>query len=94
MEVYIRAKAEADAAVQASDRDWRLLRPGRLTDEGGTEKVRIGAEPFYAPLPRDDVAGVLACVLPDTRSSGRTLYRSSGTQSIEHALDTELGATT
>jgi hypothetical protein len=89
MEVYIRAKAEADAAVQASDRDWRLFRPGRLTDEGGTG---IDAEPSYAPLPRDDVAVVLACVLRDTRSS--TLYRSSGTQSIEHALDTELGATT
>jgi hypothetical protein len=91
MEVYIRAKAEADAAVQASDRDWRLFRPGRLTDEAGTG---IDAEPSYAPLPRDDVAVVLARVLPDTRSSGRTLYRSSGTQSIEHALDTELGATT
>src|SRR5213592_1237730 len=30
--VYLRAKAEADEAVQASDRDWTIVRPGRLTE--------------------------------------------------------------
>ncbi len=35
-DVYLRAKAEADDAVKASDRDWTIVRPGRLTDDSGT----------------------------------------------------------
>ena len=42
-EVYLRAKAEADAALEASDRDWTILRPGGLTNDAGTGKVRIGS---------------------------------------------------
>src|SRR5262249_27826337 len=38
--VYLRAKAEADHAVQASDRQWTIVRPGRLTDDPGTGRVR------------------------------------------------------
>ena len=32
-EVYLRAKAAADAAVEASGLDWTILRPGGLTDD-------------------------------------------------------------
>src|SRR5205085_1738500 len=46
--VYLRAKAEADAAVIASDREWTVLRPGGLTDDPGTGLVRISSEPFRA----------------------------------------------
>lgn len=49
--VYLRAKAEADAAVMASDRDWTIVRPGRLTDDPGTGRVRIGAAPFPGKIP-------------------------------------------
>ena len=34
-EVYLRAKAAADAAVEASDLAWTILRPGGLTDDAG-----------------------------------------------------------
>ena len=34
--VYLRAKAEADAAVESSDRAWTIVRPGRLTDGPGS----------------------------------------------------------
>jgi nucleoside-diphosphate-sugar epimerase len=37
--VYLRAKAEADVAVKASDRKWTVLRPGGLTDDPGTGLV-------------------------------------------------------
>jgi uncharacterized protein YbjT (DUF2867 family) len=37
--VYLRAKAGADAAVKPSDRDWTIVRPGRLTDALGTGRV-------------------------------------------------------
>ncbi len=39
--VYLRAKAEADAAVQATHRDWTIVRPGPLTDAPGAGRVRI-----------------------------------------------------
>jgi nucleoside-diphosphate-sugar epimerase len=40
-----------------------------------------------APVPRDDVASVLAELLADRRSSGRILYLSSGPQLVGQALD-------
>ena len=86
-EVYLRAKAAADAAVEASDLDWTILRPGGLTDDAGTGNVRIESTPFSGPVPRDDVAAVLSALLVDTRSSGRILYLSSGSTPIGDALD-------
>ena len=49
--VYLRAKADADAAVTASDRDWTIVRPGRLTDDSGdwSSAHRVGAVPRRAP---------------------------------------------
>ncbi len=86
-EVYLRAKAEADAAVEASDLDWTILRPGGLTEDAGTGGVRIESTPFSGPVSRDDVASVLAALLADRRSVGRILYLSSGSTRIDEALD-------
>ena len=86
-EVYLRAKAQADAAIVASDREWTIVRPGGLTDDAGTGSVRIDASPFRGSVPRDDVASVLARLLADSRSTRRVLYVNSGQQSIEQALD-------
>jgi uncharacterized protein YbjT (DUF2867 family) len=81
-EVYPRAKAAADAAVEARDLDWTILRPGGLTDDAATGNVSIETTPFSGPVPRDDVAAVLAALLADGRSSGRILYLSSGSTPI------------
>jgi uncharacterized protein YbjT (DUF2867 family) len=86
-QVYLRAKAEADAALEASGLEWTILRPGGLTDDPGTGNVRLEATPFSAPVPRDDVAGVLSALLADGRSAGRILYLSSGSTSLDEALD-------
>jgi nucleoside-diphosphate-sugar epimerase len=90
-EIYLRAKAEADAAVAASDREWTILRPGGLTDDPGTGRVRIDVAPFRGTVPRDDVASVLARLLANSRSSRRIIYVNSGEQSIEQALHEVLG---
>jgi nucleoside-diphosphate-sugar epimerase len=84
--VYLRAKAAADAAVQASNRDWTIVRPGALTDEPGTGRVRIDTEPFRGRVPRDDVADVLAAVLHDKRANHRILYVNAGEESLDQAL--------
>ena len=60
---YLRAKAEADAALRESGLDWTIVRPGRLTDDPGRGKVRIGPNLPRGEVPRADVAAVLAEVL-------------------------------
>lgn len=88
--VYLRAKAQADAALAAADRDWTIVRPGRLTDEPGTGQVRIETDPFRGEIPRDDVAAVLAALLADSRASCQTLYVNGGSEPIGQALDAVL----
>ena len=90
--VYLRAKAEADQAVQASDLQWTIVRPGRLTDDPGTGRVRIESAPFRGRVPRDDVAAVLARLLPGDRFSRRVLYVNGGEDPIEHALERVSGS--
>ncbi|HEX6712204.1 MAG TPA: SDR family oxidoreductase [Thermoleophilaceae bacterium] len=84
--VYLRAKAEADQAVMASDRAWTVVRPGRLTDEPGEGRVRIDTEPFRNEVSRDDVAAALAAVLHEPRSAGHVLYVGSGDDPVESAV--------
>jgi uncharacterized protein YbjT (DUF2867 family) len=84
--IYLRAKAEADAALMASDLAWTIVRPGRLTEEPGTGAVRVQLEPFRGEIPRDDVAAVLAAVLAEPRAAGATLYINSGDEPIDAAL--------
>jgi nucleoside-diphosphate-sugar epimerase len=85
--VYLRAKAEADQAVQQSDREWTIVRPGGLTDEPGTGRVRLDLDPFRGRVSRDDVAAVLEALLRDARAARVTLYVNGGHTPIEQALD-------
>lgn len=88
--VYLRAKAAADAAVASSDRDWTIVRPGALTDDPGTGRVRIDTTPFRGRVTRDDVAAVLAALLFDPRATGATLYVNGGDKPIADALSEAL----
>jgi uncharacterized protein YbjT (DUF2867 family) len=91
--VYLRAKAQADEALMASDREWTIVRPGPLTDDPGTGRVRIDPQPFREHVPRDDVAAVLQAVLLEPRSARRVLYIGGGEDEIEAALAKALGRT-
>jgi nucleoside-diphosphate-sugar epimerase len=91
--VYLRAKAQADEALMASDREWTIVRPGLLTDDPGTGRVRIDPQPFREHVPRDDVAAVLDAVLHEPRSAHHVLYVGSGEDEIEAALAKVLGKT-
>jgi uncharacterized protein YbjT (DUF2867 family) len=89
--VYLRAKAEADQAVMASDLDWTVVRPGPLTDAPGTGTVRLETEPFRDDVTRDDVARVIAATLAEPRSAGLILYVADGDVPVEEALAATLG---
>jgi uncharacterized protein YbjT (DUF2867 family) len=84
--VYLRAKAEADRALMDSDRDWTVVRPGMLTDDPGTGRVRIQEEPIRAEVTRDDVAAVLAAVVDESRAVSKVLYVVGGDDPIDDAL--------
>jgi uncharacterized protein YbjT (DUF2867 family) len=84
--VYLRAKGRADAELLASGLDHTILRPGRLTDDPGTGRVRIGERVGRGEISRDDVAAVLAAVLHEPTTVGRTLEVISGDVPIEQAV--------
>ncbi len=90
-DVYLRAKAQADATVMASGRAWVIVRPGRLTNDPGTGRVRIDTDPFRGEVPRDDVAAVLAAIAADPLPDQAILYLNAGDASIERALDAVRG---
>jgi uncharacterized protein YbjT (DUF2867 family) len=87
---YLRAKAEADRALMKSDRAWTIVRPGRLTDEPGTGRVRMDVEPARGSISRDDVAAVLDAVLHEPRSVYLVLYAIAGEEPVEEALTAAL----
>jgi uncharacterized protein YbjT (DUF2867 family) len=84
--VYLRAKAEADAAVTASDRDWTVVRPGPLTDDPPTGRVRLETEPFRDAVTRADVAAVVAACLDEPRTAGVVTYLAGGDDPVEAAV--------
>jgi nucleoside-diphosphate-sugar epimerase len=85
--VYLRAKAEADRAVAASDRAWTIVRPGRLTDDPGAGQVLITVEPHRGQVAREDVAAVLAALLARPESAGKVLYVNGGADPVDEAVD-------
>lgn len=91
MRPYLRAKADADARVAASTLDWTIVRPGSLNDEPGTGLVDVSTElGRRGPVPRDDVALVLAETLQARGTIGLTFEVFSGETPARAAIQ-ELG---
>jgi uncharacterized protein YbjT (DUF2867 family) len=73
---YAEAKAAADAHLRASDLDWTVLGPGRLTLEPPTGRIVIGNG--KGEVSRADVALVVAAALADDSTIGRTIDFNNG----------------
>src|SRR5215207_418840 len=87
MRPYLRAKAEADARVAASTLDWTIVRPGGLRDDPGTGLVDVSTELGRSgPVPRDDVALVLAETLQAPGTIGLTFEVFSGETPAREAV--------
>ena len=86
MRPYLEAKAEADAALEASGLDGTIVRPGPLTNDPGTGTVSAGADVGRAAITRDDVAAVVVAVLDDPGTIGRTFVVVGGDTPIATAL--------
>jgi uncharacterized protein YbjT (DUF2867 family) len=73
---YAEAKAAADAHLRASDLDWTVLGPGRLTLEPATGRIEIGEG--KGEVSRADVAIVVAAALVDDSTIRRTIEFNNG----------------
>ncbi|SPE55938.1 putative sugar epimerase YhfK [Streptomyces netropsis] len=86
---YLRAKGAADDDVRSrAGLDWTVLRPGRLTDDPGTGRVTLAESTGRGEVTRDDVAAVLAAVLAEPGTAGRTLELIGGDVPVEQAVKT------
>ncbi|MFI8510509.1 SDR family oxidoreductase [Streptomyces sp. NPDC085460] len=78
-DAYLRAKGAADDAVRSrAGLEWTVLRPGMLTDDAGKGLVRLEARTGRGPIPRDDVAAVLAELVETPATAGLTLELVTG----------------
>jgi uncharacterized protein YbjT (DUF2867 family) len=81
---YAEAKAAADAHLRASDLDWTVLGPGRLTLDAATGRIELGKG--KGKVSRADVALVVAAALGDDSTIGRTIDFNNGDIPIAEAL--------
>jgi uncharacterized protein YbjT (DUF2867 family) len=81
---YAEAKAAADAHLRASDLDWTVLGPGRLTLEPATGRITVGKG--KGEVSRADVALVVAATLHDDSTIRRTIEFNNGDIPIAEAL--------
>ncbi|MGD9736845.1 MAG: SDR family oxidoreductase [Solirubrobacterales bacterium] len=83
---YLRAKAAADQALEASGLEYTIVRPGGLTDEPPTGRVELGSGLDRGQIPRADVAAILHDCLFLPHTIDWTFEAVSGETPIEAAL--------
>jgi nucleoside-diphosphate-sugar epimerase len=84
--VYQRAKGRADDALRASGLDATVIRPGSLTNDPGTGRVRLAERLSHGQVTREDVAAVLAAVLDSPRTIGKSVDLIGGDTPIAEAV--------
>lgn len=85
-EHYMAVKKQADMALAESGLDWVILRPGTLTDDAGSGKIRIGPALTYGSVPREDVAETLAALVHAPGLSRRILELTEGDTPVADAI--------
>lgn len=85
-DVYLRAKGRADDDLAESGLDYTVVRPGMLTDKEPTGLVELAPTVARGEISRADVASVLAAVLADPATIGKTFELVGGEDQIELAL--------
>jgi uncharacterized protein YbjT (DUF2867 family) len=85
-QVYQKAKAEADEALMNSVLNYTIIKPGRLSDDEGTGKIKIG-KLDRGEIPREDVASVIAASLENEATYRKSFDLLAGDQPIKDALN-------
>ncbi|PKD42610.1 SDR family oxidoreductase [Rhodohalobacter barkolensis] len=85
-QVYQQAKAQADEALRNSGLNYVIIKPGRLTNDEGTGKVKIAEKLDRGEIPREDVARVIAEVLDNNSIKNVEFDLLSGKDEVTVAL--------
>lgn len=87
---YAQAKADADAFLRSTELHWTILAPTMLTLEHPSGHITLGspteALQKYPSTSRANVAEVIAAVLADDATIGRTLAFHDGATTIADAI--------
>jgi uncharacterized protein YbjT (DUF2867 family) len=84
---YMAAKTAAEDAVRGYDLDWTVLRPGGLTNDAPTGRIRLETPgTMRGTITRADVAAVLLALLDAPATAGLTLELIAGDHSITDAV--------
>lgn len=87
---YAEAKSQADAAIEASDLDWVILRPSSLTLDAPTGSVdvkQLDGSVETATISRANVAALVAGVLERPALTRTIVEVNDGATPIGEALD-------
>ncbi|MFE1663201.1 NAD(P)H-binding protein [Microbacterium sp. P02] len=82
---YAEAKSAADAHLSATDLAWTILQPSALTLDPPTGRIDVEAAESES-VGRADVAAVVAAVLVDESTVGRSIRFNSGDVPIVEAV--------
>ena len=83
---YLRAKRKAEEVLEESSLEYTIVRPGGLTDDAGTGKVRAGTLGESGRVSREDVARVTVAALDLPNTHGKAFDLLSGDADVEKAL--------
>ncbi|SDN29288.1 Uncharacterized conserved protein YbjT, contains NAD(P)-binding and DUF2867 domains [Fictibacillus solisalsi] len=83
---YYVAKHYADKALEASELNYTIVRPGGLLNKPATGKVQAGENLERSSIPREDVAQTVFTALTEENTFKRGFDLTSGEQSISDAL--------
>jgi nucleoside-diphosphate-sugar epimerase len=84
---YLVAKRAAEVDLQARRSfHWTIVRPGGLTDDPGTGRVKLTSRTGRGTIPRADVAAVLVELLAGRTGRATILELISGDQPVDDAV--------
>ncbi|GAA3034320.1 NAD(P)H-binding protein [Microbacterium dextranolyticum] len=87
---YAEAKAAADVHLRASDLDATIVAPSRLTSDEPTRRIDVEAA-ASGSVSRADVAAVIAAVIDEPSTVGRTISFNSGDVPVVDAVRAAAG---
>ena len=85
---YSAAKYYADVWLENSGLDYTIIRPGGLTNNSGTGKVKVAINLERGEISREDVASAIVVALENDQTIGKAFDMIGGATPIEDALKT------
>lgn len=84
---YFVAKHYADRMLENSGLNYTIVRPGGLTNDPGTGKIKVDKNLERGFIPREDVAKTIYAVLDKENSYKRSFDLVSGEEDVETAVE-------